>query len=103
MKTSREEKMKSRLNLSRGLAIFATLCVAASVIMYFVGVINPWYCLIIESYFIGIVFLLNTSVQEIKHGEPLPIINAIFGFVFFVGAIFLISYGFAAGFLTLNF
>lgn len=103
MNKSREIKMKDRLNRNRILALFAALCVIACVILYFVGIINPWYCLIIESYFIGIVFLLNTSVQEIKHGAPLPILNAILGFLFFSCTVFLISYGFAAGFLTLNF
>ena len=103
MDRTRNERMRKRLNLNRFLALFASLCVAASVVLYFVGGINPWYCLIIESYFIGIIFLLNISVQEIKHGAPLPILNAVLGVLFFGCTVFLIAYGFTAGFLTLNF
>lgn len=103
MDKTRNATMKKRLNRNRLLSLFAAIFVVISVVLYFVGNINHWYCIIIESYFIGIIFLLNTSIQEIKHGAPLPILNAILGFLFFGLTIFLIAYGFTAGFLNISF
>lgn len=103
MKFARERAVRSILKRNRVLGLLFSVCVIACVILYFTGIINPWYCLIIESYMIGVIFLLNTSLQEIKHGKPLPIINAILGLIFFATAIFLISYGFTAGYLAVSF
>lgn len=103
MRFAREKMVGSLLKRNRVLAIIFALVTIACVVLYFTDLINPWYCLIIESYMIGVIFLLNTSVQEIKHGKPLPIINAVLGLLFFATAIFLISYGFTAGYLQLTF
>lgn len=98
---SRNKIIKKRLNKNRFLVVLLCLLVIASVVLYFTNIILPWYCLIIESYSIGMIFLLNTSVQEIKHGAPLPLLNAILAFLFFALTVFLISYGFSIGYLTL--
>lgn len=103
MKFAREKIVRNMLKRNRALGLLFSICVIACVILYFTGIINPWYCLIIESYMIGIIFLLNTSLQEIKHGKPLPIVNAVLGLLFFATAIFLISYGFTAGYLSVSF
>lgn len=97
----REKIIRKALNKNRLLVILLCLMVVASVVLYFTGIIMPWYCLIIESYLIGMIFLLNTSVQEIKHGEPLPILNAILSVIFFALAVFLITYGITSGQLGL--
>ncbi len=102
MASSREKSLKSILNRNRIRCLFISLAIIASVVLYFTKLINSWYALIIESYLIGMLFLLNTSVQEIKHGAPLPIINGILGLLFFATSIFLIAYGFTAGFLTMK-
>lgn len=102
MASSRERSIKRLLNRNRLRCLFVCLLIIASVIMYFTKLINPWYVLILESYLTGMLFLLNTSVQEIKHGSPLPIINAVLGFLFFATAVFLIAYGFTAGFLAIK-
>ena len=102
MGTSRKKTLKSILNRNRLMCLFLSLAIIASVVLYFTKLINTWYALILESYLIGMLFLLNTSVQEIKHGAPLPIINAILGLLFFATSIFLIAYGFSAEFLAMQ-
>ena len=97
----REIQLKKHLNKNRFFVIMLCLLVVATIVLYFTNIINPWYCLVLESYLIGMIFLINTSVQEIKHGKPLPIINAILGFLFFALSVFLIAFGFTAGYMAL--
>ena len=97
----REVQLRKHLNKNRFLVIILCLLVAATIVLYFTNIINPWYCLVLESYLIGMIFLINTSVQEIKHGKPLPIINAIFGLLFFALSVFLIAFGITAGYMAL--
>lgn len=66
-------------------------------------VINDWMCLIILTFCMAQAFTLNSGLQWVKLGNPWQKINSICAIFFYLFVVFLISYGFASGNMTLKF
>ena len=93
--------LKRKLMMSRVVGLIVCLLGIACIALYYVKIVNGWLCLITLAYCMANTFSLNSQLQGIKTGNPWQRINAICSIFFYLFVVFLISYGFASGELSL--
>ena len=79
--------------------LLVSLVGIASIVFYFFQVINPFLCLVLLCYSIGIVFILNSTYQEVRSGKIYSKLNLAFSFLFLAITVGLVVYCFVKGYL----
>lgn len=95
--------LKRKLMISRVLGIFTSLLGIACLFLYYFKIVNDWMCIVVLTYCMGNCFSFNSHLQGVKVGNPWQRINSILSFILYLFVIFLISYGFASGNLSIKF
>ena len=102
--------LKRKMVISRVMGILGCLiglaCIAVYILQRFsiiTHILNDWMLLVMVTYTMAMAFTVNSGLQGIKVGNPWQRINTIFAMFFYLFVVFLISYGFASGNLTLKF
>lgn len=95
--------LKRKMMLSRILGILTCLFGFACIVLYYFKLVNDWMCLVVLAYCMGNAFSFNSNLQGVKIGNPWARLNAICSFAMYLLVVFLISYGFVSGNLTVKF
>lgn len=102
--------LKRKMVMSRIMGILGCLIGLACITLYILQrlsvlshIINDWMLLVMVTYTMALAFTVNSGLQGIKVGNPWQRINSIFAMFFYFFVVFLISYGFASGNLSVMF
>lgn len=95
--------LKHKMMMARLLGILACLVAIAGIVLKYLGIVSDWLCIISIAYSMATIFLFNSSLQDIRIGNPWQRINAICALLLYAFVIFLIVYGFTSGQLQTNF
>lgn len=95
--------LKHKMMMARLLGILACLVAIAGIVFKYLGIVSDWLCIISIAYSMATIFLFNSSLQDIRIGNPWQRINAICALLLYAFVIFLIVYGFTSGQLQTNF
>ena len=97
------EHRRKKMRSSRIIGILSCLIALGSIVVYALGKLNPWLCIIVIAYGIASSFNSNSFLQDIKVGNPWQRINGFCSIFFYVVVVFLIAYGFATSQIQLQF
>lgn len=100
---SHAKHLKHKMMMARLLGIFACLIAIAGIVLKYLGIVSDWLCIITIAYAMGTIFTFNSSLQDIRVGNPWQRINAICSLILYAFVIFLIAFGFSSGQLQINF
>lgn len=95
--------LKRRMMMSRILGIFTCLLGIACIVLFYLKIVNDWMCLVVLAYCMANCFSLNSNLQGVKVGNPWQRVNSICAIILYLFVVFLISYGFASGEMSLQF
>ena len=94
--------LKHKMMMARLLGILACLVTITGIILKYLGIISDWLCIISIAYSMATIFTFNSSLQDIRVGNPWQRINAACSLLLYAFVIFLIVYGFTSGQLQSN-
>lgn len=86
---------------ARLMGLFASAAGVAYIFFYFFNLVAPWLCVIIIPYTIALIFMFNSTYQEISSGVKLSKVNLSFAVLFFLATLGLLAFSFFSGNLTL--
>lgn len=95
--------LKHKMMMARILGIFACLIAIAGIVLKYFGILSDWLCIISIAYAMATIFTFNSSLQDIRIGNPWQRINAVCSLLLYAFVVFLIVYGFISGQLQTNF
>ena len=95
--------LKHKMMMARLLGILACLIAIGGIVLKYLGLLSDWLCIIAISYSMATIFTFNSSLQDIRVGNPWQRINAICSLLLYAIVIFLIEFGFTSGQLQTNF
>lgn len=96
-----EKKTKKRMNFVRIYGLLISAIGVVAIFLYFFKVLNPWFCVILLTYCMGMSFYQNSTYQELKIGRAYGIINIVFAVIFFIATIGIIVYSFVTKNITI--
>ncbi len=94
---SYSKALKKRLITTRLTAIISIIAIAVILTLYFLNHLNGYICAIAVMYFLGMLFTLNSTFQDLSDAPVWRKVNTIFGFLFFLLTFALIIYAFVSG------
>ncbi len=95
--------LRKKMISSRLTGILACIVALASIVVFYLKVINEWMCIIAIAYCLATIFTANSFIQDVKVGNPWQRINGICSILFYILVVFLIAYGFISKNLVLQF
>lgn len=94
---------KRKMIMSRIMGFLCCFIAIASIIVYYLKIIDEWMSVITISYCAATIFVVNSFLQDIKVGNPWQRVNGACAIILYLFTVFLIVYGFVTGGLTTRF